>query len=778
MLQKVFPLSRTPVVAGQGSTVSKAQVEDSLPLRVLVQTLVTLGIASLAVAAAGVTQASLFNLLAIPLSAVGAWYSWRQRYRRNIAIKFVIAFGMLVALGAFLSRLLGQPGDTRILLAELLIQLQVLHSFDLPRRKDLGYSAMIGLILLGVAATISQTLAFGPLLLLFLVAGLPVLVLDYRSRIGLLNTSWRQLRPQLSMGRLGALLTLTVALGMVIFLLLPRLPGYQIRNFPVSSSVDYQTQFDGQAIINPGYVSGGRNGDTPESEEGEGDGRGSGDIEETGKLSGPGVIDQTSYYGFNRQMNQNLRGSMTPQVVMRVRSQAPGFWRVVSFDRYTGQGWEISRNEEVMTLQRSRFTAQTILPWQPTLGRRREVIQTYTMVSKFSNLIPTLYQAKHLYFPTREVAIDPDGTLRSPVSLEEGMTYTVVSEVPYRDRSQLRAAPTTYPEEIVNYYLQVPANIQSQVRQTTESLLAASPQPIEDPYEKALYLAQALKQRYTLEPDVPFLKPEEDLVEAFLYKHEGGLPDHFSTVLTIMLRSIDIPARLVAGFGPGEFNPFTGFHIVSNTDAHAITEVYFPEQGWFAFNPIPGYELIPPTVEEHQAFSLVRRFWNWVAGRLPSPVTAWIEGVVQTIFDALQRLVFVLARLLGQGWLAAIAGVAALVALAFLGWLGWLTWRRGRLHWRLSQLPPMERLYQQMLLGLARQGYPKRRSETPLEYAHRLIREGSSVQSQVAMDISAAYVRWRYGGEVTDVDFLRQRLQQLKRRRSHQSIQTQGLAQS
>jgi len=52
-----------------------------------------------------------------------------------------------------------------------------------------------------------------------------------------------------------------------------------------------------------------------------------------------------------------------------------------------------------------------------------------------------------------------------------------------------------------------------------------------------------------------------------------------------MLRSIGIPARLVAGFSPGEFNPFTGLYVVRNTDAYAMTEVYFPKYGWF--DPIP-----------------------------------------------------------------------------------------------------------------------------------------------------------------------------------------------
>jgi len=69
-----------------------------------------------------------------------------------------------------------------------------------------------------------------------------------------------------------------------------------------------------------------------------------------------------------------------------------------------------------------------------------------------------------------------------------------------------------------------------------------------------------------------------------------------------MLRSIGI-ARLVV-LQSGEFNPFTGLYIVRNTDAYAMTEVYFPKYGWFAFDPIPGHPLIPPSIEENQTFSV------------------------------------------------------------------------------------------------------------------------------------------------------------------------------
>lgn len=755
-----FPAASSSRLRGNG------QIENSLLFRVLVQVLVTLGISSVAVAASGVTQASLWNLMAIPLSAIGATFSWRRRHSRNITVKFFIAIGMLMALAAFFSRLLGQPGDTRIILAELLIQLQVLHSFDLPRRKDLGYSMMIGLILLGVAATISQTLAFGPLLLLFLTVALPVLMLDYQSRLGLMAGTWKQLWPRLALGRLVGLIALILALGLTIFVCLPRLPGYQIQNFPVSSTVDFDGDFNGQNIINPGYVNGG--GDDTQTGAG-----GNGEIQTTSKLSGPGVVDNTSYYGFNRTMNQNLRGTMTPTVLMRVRSQAEGFWRVLAFDYYTGQGWDISRNDDVNTLQRGSFSYQIYLPIEPHLGRDRDIVQTYTLVNDFPNLIPALYQARELYFPTREVAIDLEGSLRSPVSLEAGMTYTVISRVPFRDRTQLRQASTDYPNAITDVYLQVPEAIRDRVRVKTQELLATSPNPLSDPYEISLYLAQILKQRYTLQPDLPFFQPDQDLVEAFLFKYGGGYPDHFSTVLTVMLRSIGIPARLTSGFAPGDFNPFTGFYVVRNIDAYALTEVYFPQYGWFSFDPLPGHEVLPPTIRDYETFSLVRRFWNWIAGWLPSPLVGFVEGVMQLTIQTLGRLLSALIGLKHLGWVGMILGIALATGLAFLGWLAWIGLSHSYRQWQLSQLPPMERLYQQMLLILSQQGFPKHPAETPAEYGQRLYQQTKAHQAQAANEIAQAYVRWRYGGEPQNLAYLLLQLKQIRQARASQRSQKQ-----
>lgn len=728
--------------------------EDSIPLRVLVQAVASVGIIAVDVAAADVADSLGISLWAVPVSWVGGMWSYRQRRSRNIPVKFCIAIAMLIALAAFFVNLLSSRNDTRLALAELLIQLQVFHSFDLPRRKDLGYSVIIGLILMGVAATLSQTLFYAPLLLAFVALIIPVLILDYRSRLGLVSNTFRQIGSDLSPRRFGQVLLVTLALGLTIFAFLPRLPGYQLRTFPVSPPIEFDGQFNSGTIINPGYVREGR------TAEGTANGLG------TANQDGPGQVDESFYYGFNSRINQNLRGSMKPKVVLRVRSQTEGFWRVMAFDHYTGQGWEVSRNddEQVETFSRPPWTLRFNLPWLGFPNPTREVIQTYTVVSDMPNLIPAMYQPKELYFPTRQIAIDLEGTLRSPIPLSEGLTYTVVSEVPFRDRTRLRQSPTEYSSVVRNLYLPIPEAIAPTVREKTEAILATSPNPLTDPYEKTLYLTQYLKQQYRIQPDLPFLEEGEDLVNAFLFKYEGGYPDHFSTVLTMMLRSVGIPARLVVGFAPGEFNPFTGYYVVRNTDAFAMTEVYFPKYGWYAFNPIPGRETVPPSVENAHAFALLRKFWNWVAGWLPSPVSGFISGLLEWMTEGVAWAIAFVSALFTRGWLGLLAGLGLLIGAGFVLWLGVSGWRSWRYYRWLRSLPPMEALYQQMLHWLAEQGLRKSVAQTPLEFMEQARHHQPTPQAEVVDEISHAYINWRYGGYAPNLSHLRRRFQAIQKR--------------
>ncbi|MCH9055045.1 DUF3488 and DUF4129 domain-containing transglutaminase family protein [Synechococcus sp. PCC 6716] len=712
-------------------------VEDSLILRLGVLCMVIVGIVATDIAAE--TQTSVW---AVPLSIAGFSWSWWSRRQRNVVAKLAIALGMVIALVVFLGRLAALSHDSRLLLTELLIQLQILHSFDLPRRKDLGYSMVIALILISVAATLSQTMMFGVFLLVFLAIALPVLVLDYRSRLGLLplavnslGMSWRQWF---------GLFVLILSLGLGVFVVLPRFPGYQIRTLPVSAEIQVDGEFDQTRVINPGYVSG----------------RGGAGV---GDDLANQRFDSNFYYGFGSEIDQTLGGVMTPQEIMRVRSQAPGFWRVLAFDDYTGRGWRISSNDAAEILRRSPWSFRYLLPQLPTRVPTREVIQTYTVVSEFSNLIPHLYDPRELYFPTREIARDPEGGLRAPVPLPEGLTYSVISYVPVRDRSILRTAGKIRNPAAYRQYLQVPEALTPRLQTLAQDLLAKADRPIEEPYEQALYLTQALKQSYRLDTQIPKLAAEQDLVATFLFEWQGGYPDHFASALTLLLRSIGIPARLVTGLGTGEFNPFTGLYIVRNTDAYALTEAYFPELGWFLFDPIPGHDLYPATLEVDQTFSVLQQFWNWVTGWLPTPVT----GFFGTLFAALESLLTQFMDLFSQGLGGIIQGILLLCGAAIALWFGIYLWQSWRYRQRLRRLSAIEQLYVQMLDWLAQQGFPKRNSQTPWEYAQYLrdVPQLDSLSQRAIDTLTHAYVSWRYGGAALPLPALRRALGQLKDQR-------------
>ena len=749
--------------------------EDSVWLRFLAQLLVGVGI--IATDIAGETGLWIW---AIPVSFLGAFWSYRQRNKRNIGTQFLLAIGMLVALMFFFVVAIArrEQNDLRLVLVGLLVQIQVLHSFDLPRRKDLGYSMMIGLILLGVASTLSQTMAFGGMLLIFLAIALPVLILDYRSRLGITSSfklkNWpsRQIIQQNGL-KLLALFALTLALGLGIFAFMPRLPGYQLRTLPMSAPIDVPGKFDNRTISNSGYGSGSTQGDRPGRRRG------------TAPSTGQGQADDEFYAGFGDRINQNLRGQLKPRVVMRVRSQAEGFWRMQSFDRYTGQGWELSDNEKTQTINRSGWAQQFYLPVNLNRAKvkTKEVIQTYNIIADLPNLIPTLADPKELFFPTQQIAVDSQGSMRSPVPLADGLTYTVISDVPYRDRTALQSArsiapktfrPSQSPGKSLNKspakslpkpYTSLPSESVTKIlRRESDRLLATSPRPITSDYERALYLTQTLKQRYTIQPELPFFGKGEDLAEAFLTKYKGGYPDHFSTTLTAMLRSIGMSTRLVTGFMPGRFNSFTGLYEVSNTDAYAMTEVYFENYGWFGFDPIPGHPLIPPSIEEDQTFTVLKQFWNWVASWLPSPVMGLFERLFGGLWQRASEAIGWFLGLLVQGLMGWLTVALILTGLGFGIWLLWGQLQRWRSIRRLRKLPEMERLYQQMSDWLTQQGVPCQTAWTPFEYS-RVVQGKLPHAQSVVNNIVQAYVQWRYGGKVGDVETLARSFQHLKGQR-------------
>src|SRR5690606_32776965 len=69
-----------------------------------------------------------------------------------------------------------------------------------------------------------------------------------------------------------------------------------------------------------------------------------------------------------------------------------------------------------------------------------------------------------------------------------------------------------------------------------------------------------------------------DVVEDFLLIRKQGHCEYFASALVLMLRSVDIPARLISGFKGGKVNRISGLFEVEQRHAHAWTEAYIDGQ--------------------------------------------------------------------------------------------------------------------------------------------------------------------------------------------------------
>lgn len=86
---------------------------------------------------------------------------------------------------------------------------------------------------------------------------------------------------------------------------------------------------------------------------------------------------------------------------------------------------------------------------------------------------------------------------------------------------------------------------------------------------------------YTLQP-----KPmKDDDIDQFLFSNRAGFCAHFASSFTFVMRVMNIPARIVAGYQGGEINPDSGLITVRQYDAHAWVEVWLEGEGWVSVDP-------------------------------------------------------------------------------------------------------------------------------------------------------------------------------------------------
>lgn len=526
--------------------------EDSLALRMAVLAAVmTAMLALVAEAAVDVVTGALL-VVALPLAY---WVSYRRRAEDNWHIKLALTFGAIFALFRFLQQLSGVVtlDEVRFPLADLFLWVQVLHGFDLPARKDLNFSLGSSLTLMAVAGSISQDLTFAFFVVAYLAFVVAALALAHRSEVEEKVSGWmttRDARPvkrRFPVRDVIRAVALTAAAGTVLFLVIPQPSG--IRTFALPFSVGSGIGlFGGGGVANPGF------GSSPSA-------RGTG----------------SSYYAFSDTMDLRVRGDLSDELVMRVRSSAPAMWKGITFETYDGVAWI---GDEDAPEEMGDFAPFTYPIEFRSLGPRQTVSQTFYIEAEQASVVFAAGQPDVVWFDGG-ISIDDLGGYRTDSTLTPGTVYSVVSTRGAASPSALRANPPDEPRDDIERYLQLPDSLPDRVSELARRITRAA----DNDYDRVRAIEGYMRDNYEYSIDSPVPPTGQDAVDHFLFETDVGFCEQFASATAVMLRSLGIPARVVAGYTPGDRNPFTGYYEVRSSDAHSWVEVWFPRFGWYEFDP-------------------------------------------------------------------------------------------------------------------------------------------------------------------------------------------------
>ena len=340
---------------------------------------------------------------------------------------------------------------------------------------------------------------------------------------------------------------------------------------------------------------------------------------------------------------------------MLVKSSEPHKWRVSVYEKYTPRGWTrvpelpsadlidvvpqplqidtLQRDEvgiEVRTFSLTRNMAVAGEPVNASIPSLVKVSPTARFTldiegTQSTYLPPAIQRDRDLLLqyhnagpedgsPTPEThglkvedLQTEDTTLLTVERIEEGAApplflssvdrlipprgYKTVGSVSTATLEMLRAAGRDYPTWVTDRYLQLPPDFPQNVRLLARELADGK----DNPHDMAESIQAHLG---TLPYSTNIVGPpaNRDGVDWFLNELGVGYCQYYASAMITMLRSLGIPARLVVGFTPGDWDAQRGIWVVRAKHYHAWPEVYFPGYGWVEYEPTPAG--VQPNLEE------------------------------------------------------------------------------------------------------------------------------------------------------------------------------------
>jgi transglutaminase-like putative cysteine protease len=442
--------------------------------------------------------------------------------------------------------------------------------------------------------------------------------------------------------------------------------------------------------------------------------------------------------------------SLSDELAFRASFEGPPparpelYWRALTLDHFDGRRWSQSPANQ--------------LPMAPRWVKQGQPV-SYSVVMQPSAR-PWLFSLDVAQTGLEDVRQMSDFRLERRRPVDKSLLYSAISWPEARRE----------PEAIGHGQrsaLQLPKEGNPRSRAWADELLRQHDEP--------QALVAAVLEHFNREPYVYTLKPPQlgaDSVDEFLFDSLRGFCAHYAGAMTFVLRAAGIPARVVAGYQGGEFNPAGNYLAVRQFDAHAWVEYWVEGQGWISVDPT--FQVAPERIElgleeavaaernflEDSPLSPLRyRHVGWLNqlrlawDNLNYGWQRWVLG-----YQGEQQLEFLRrwfgqfeARTLG----VAMVGVgAALVSLLAL--LLFKPWRRER--------DVQQRLFARFERLLARHGLQRATGEGPRAFAERAARSLPD-QAEAIRVFVRLYEVQRYAGAARAPSELRQAL-----RRVHKAL--------
>ncbi len=478
--------------------------------------------------------------------------------------------------------------------------------------------------------------------------------------------------------------------------------------------------------------------------------------------------EQVRTSGFSEQVDLGAIGTikLSQSVVMRVEFPdqkgpltARLYFRGAAYDRYNGRSWtnSLARRHALERTSEGFVTATTQdngRVQESRAGLRQEIIldaldTTVLFGASFVDSVRGNFSM---------VQADGMGALSLPYPPAIRFQYSVLSTPDRLLDEERTLASLAYPDPVNGTFLQLPdlsPRVADLARQVTGQART--------PYEKVVAVERHLRERYqySLEvgPTIP-VSPVED----FLFTRKSGYCEHYATAMVVMLRSLGIPARLVTGFLPGEWNDFGHYYTIRQRDAHAWVEVFFPGSGWVTFDPTPSVAPAgsnPVLTVATRVVDSIRLKWDRFIIRysfrdqvaVAQDVRARGERVREQAWGLLAAVLHWSATLKSRvgptvraaDWLL-VWGLLVCAGIVVLVKMAWLKGRANRRHPRLAtaRQAAAVRFYSRMLTVLEKKGVRKASGATPLEFAKSVNLEWREA-GRFVEPLTQLYCRVRFG---------------------------------